>query len=71
MDFPSSVTVMETLGQTLLQDALIEIHSAAGTLIGLPGGKHDDISQDRLTLWAPDSDVQKYVPYNEQGNRAI
>jgi len=69
MGIPASVGVMETL--ELLLNALIEIHSAAWTLIGFPGGKHDDISQYRLTLWAPYSDVHKYVSDKEQGYRAI
>jgi hypothetical protein len=45
---------------------VIEIYSAAWTLIGFSGGKNDDISQYRLALWAPDSDVHKDVSDKEQ-----
>jgi hypothetical protein len=35
-------------------------------LIGFSGGKHDDISQYRFSLWAPDADVHKYISDSEQ-----
>jgi hypothetical protein len=50
---------------------LIETASAAGTPIGFPGGKHDVISQDRLALRAPDSDIQKYIPDEKEKNRTV
>ena len=53
-------------GDPILRHLLVEIQSAAGTLVGFPGGKNDYIPQDRLTLRAPDPEVHKYVPGKEQ-----